>query len=210
MASRPIGRIAVLGVEPVVEHREQLMLEEGARVIERAAADVLRTKEQSTVLTDAAAALRDAAQARPPPGRRRRDGLRRGLPDPDPPHRPGQSEGPRHSLRAEPDDPGSPCAIGSADGGHDAIHPDLGTFDNFDAFAAHARRLGLEVALDLALNCAPDHPWVAAHPEWFTTRADGSIAYAENPPKKYQDIYPLNFDNDPEGLYAEIRRVVRL
>ena len=81
--------------------------------------------------------------------------------------------------------------------------PDLGTFDDFDAFVARARDLGLEVALDLAFSCAPDHPWVAAHPEWFTTRADGSIAYAENPPKKYQDIYPLNFDNDPDGLYAE-------
>jgi starch synthase (maltosyl-transferring) len=75
---------------------------------------------------------------------------------------------------------------------------------------ARARDLGLEVALDLAFSCAPDHPWVSAHPEWFTARADGSIAYAENPPKKYQDIYPLNFDNDPEGLYAEIRRVVQV
>jgi starch synthase (maltosyl-transferring) len=117
----------------------------------------------------------------------------------------------RNNARvAEPSDPGSPYAIGSSDGGHDAIHPDLGTFGDFDAFTARARELGLEVALDLALNCAPDHPWVTAHPEWFTTRADGSVAYAENPPKKYQDIYPLNFDNDPEGLYAEILRVVRL
>ena len=77
--------------------------------------------------------------------------------------------------------------------------------------SSRARRaLGMEVALDLALQAAPDHPWVAAHPEWFTTRADGTIAYAENPPKKYQDIYPLNFDNDPEGLYAEVERIVRL
>ena len=68
----------------------------------------------------------------------------------------------------------------------------------------------MEVALDLALQCSPDHPWVTTHPEWFTTRADGTIAYAENPPKKYQDIYPLNFDNDPEGIYAEIRRVVQV
>ncbi|MBL7253239.1 alpha-1,4-glucan--maltose-1-phosphate maltosyltransferase [Paractinoplanes lichenicola] len=119
-------------------------------------------------------------------------------------------KGRNNSLDSEPSDPGSPYAIGSSDGGHDALHPDLGTFDDFGAFVARARELGLEVALDLALNCAPDHPWVAEHPEWFTTRADGSIAYAENPPKKYQDIYPLNFDNDPEGLYAEVLRVVRL
>jgi len=119
-------------------------------------------------------------------------------------------KGPNNSLSAGPDDPGSPYGIGSAEGGHDAVHPDLGTFDDFDAFVARARELGLEVALDLALNCAPDHPWVQQHPEWFVTRADGSIAYAENPPKKYQDIYPLSFDNDPEGLYAEMRRIVRL
>jgi starch synthase (maltosyl-transferring) len=108
-----------------------------------------------------------------------------------------------------PEDPGSPWAIGSAEGGHDAVHPELGTIEDFDAFVARTRELGMEVALDLALQCAPDHPWVAEHPEWFTTRADGTIAYAENPPKKYQDIYPLNFDNDPEGLYAEVLRVVR-
>jgi starch synthase (maltosyl-transferring) len=118
-------------------------------------------------------------------------------------------KGPNNSLRADPDDPGSPWAIGSADGGHDAIHPDLGTLDDFDAFVDTARGLNLEVALDLALQCAPDHPWVAAHPEWFSRRADGSIAYAENPPKKYQDIYPLNFDNDPDGIHAEVLRVVR-
>ena len=108
-----------------------------------------------------------------------------------------------------PDDPGSPWAIGSDEGGHDAIHPDLGTLEDFDAFVARAEELGMEVALDLALQCAPDHPWVRSNPEWFTTRADGTIAYAENPPKKYQDIYPLNFDNDPEGLYQEVLRVVR-
>ena len=119
-------------------------------------------------------------------------------------------KGPNNTLHASDLDPGSPYAVGSAAGGHDAIHPDLGTFDDFDAFMARARDLGLEVALDLAFSCAPDHPWVSAHPEWFTARADGSIAYAENPPKKYQDIYPLNFDNDPEGLYAEIRRVVQV
>ena len=118
-------------------------------------------------------------------------------------------KGPNNTLTPGPDDPGSPWAIGSAEGGHDAVHPDLGTIDDFDAFVARTRELGMEVALDLALQAAPDHPWVAAHQEWFTTRADGTIAYAENPPKKYQDIYPLNFDNDPEGLYAEVERVFR-
>ncbi|HKU11201.1 MAG TPA: alpha-1,4-glucan--maltose-1-phosphate maltosyltransferase [Sinomonas sp.] len=119
-------------------------------------------------------------------------------------------KGPNNSLNAAPGDPGSPWAIGSPDGGHDAIHPDLGSFEDFDAFVARAGELGLEVALDLALQASPDHPWVAQHPEWFTTRVDGSIAYAENPPKKYQDIYPLNFDNDPEGLSHEVLRVVNL
>jgi starch synthase (maltosyl-transferring) len=119
-------------------------------------------------------------------------------------------KGPNNTLDPGPDDPGSPWAIGSVEGGHDAIHPDLGTFEDFENFVAVARDNGLEVAIDLALQCAPDHPWVSKHPEWFTTRADGSIAYAENPPKKYQDIYPLNFDNDPDGLYAEVLRVVRL
>jgi starch synthase (maltosyl-transferring) len=119
-------------------------------------------------------------------------------------------KGRNNTLTPQEGDPGSPWAIGSAEGGHDSIHPDLGTFDDFDAFVARTRELGMEVALDLALQASPDHPWVKEHPEWFTTRADGSIAYAENPPKKYQDIYPLNFDNDPEGIYAEVLRVVRL
>ena len=119
-------------------------------------------------------------------------------------------KGKNNSLTAAPGDPGSPYAIGSPDGGHDAIHPDLGDFDDFDRFVARARSLGLEVALDLALQCSPDHPWVSEHPEWFTTRADGSIAYAENPPKKYQDIYPLNFDNDPAGIYEAIRAVIEV
>ncbi len=118
-------------------------------------------------------------------------------------------KGPNNTLTPGPGDPGSPWAIGSADGGHDAVHPDLGTLEDFDAFVTTMNSLGMEIALDLALQAAPDHPWVASHPEWFTTRADGTIAYAENPPKKYQDIYPLNFDNDPEGLYAEVERVVR-
>jgi starch synthase (maltosyl-transferring) len=119
-------------------------------------------------------------------------------------------KGRNNTLVAEPGDPGSPYAIGSPEGGHDAIHPDLGTEADFREFVAAARAQGLEVALDLALQCSPDHPWVTEHPEWFTTRADGSIAYAENPPKKYQDIYPLNFDNDPAGIWAEVLRVVRV
>ena len=119
-------------------------------------------------------------------------------------------KGPNNTLVTEEGDPGSPWAIGSDEGGHDAIHPDLGTFEDFDAFVARAAELGIEVALDLALQAAPDHPWVKTNPEWFTTRADGTIAYAENPPKKYQDIYPINFDNDPEGIYQEVLRVVRL
>src|SRR6266705_90131 len=118
-------------------------------------------------------------------------------------------KGRNNTLTPVEGDPGSPWAIGSAEGGHDALHPDLGTMDDFDAFVARTRELGMELALDLALQASPDHPWVSEHPEWFTTRADGSIAYAENPPKKYQDIYPLNFDNDPEGIYAEVLRIVR-
>jgi starch synthase (maltosyl-transferring) len=107
-----------------------------------------------------------------------------------------------------PDDVGSPWAIGSIDGGHDAVHPRLGTFEDFEAFVARAGELGMEVALDYALQCAPDHPWAKEHPEWFTTRPDGTIAYAENPPKRYQDIYPLTFDADPRGSYAEMLRVM--
>ncbi len=118
-------------------------------------------------------------------------------------------KGRNNVLGASPGDPGSPWAIGSADGGHDAVHPDLGTLEDFDAFVARAAELGMEVALDLALQASPDHPWVSKHPEWFSSRADGTIAYAENPPKKYQDIYPLNFDNDPDGIYAEVLRLVR-
>ncbi len=119
-------------------------------------------------------------------------------------------KGPNNSLECGPEDPGSPYAIGNEHGGQDSIEPSLGTFEDFDAFVLEARRNGLEVALDVALNCSPDHPYVREHPEWFTTRADGSIAYAENPPKKYQDIYPLNFSNDPAGLYAELRRVIQV
>lgn len=118
-------------------------------------------------------------------------------------------KGPNNSLVAGPNDPGSPWAIGSPDGGHDAIHPDLGTIHDFTAFIAAAKKNGIEVALDLALQCSPDHPWVTEHPEWFHHRIDGSIAYAENPPKKYQDIYPLNFDNDEKGLRNEVLRIVK-
>ncbi|WP_255027032.1 maltotransferase domain-containing protein [Rhodococcus sp. GA1] len=118
-------------------------------------------------------------------------------------------KGPNNTLVAGPDDVGSPWAIGSDEGGHDAIHPELGTEQDFRDFVARAKELELEVALDLALQCAPDHPWAREHPEWFTVLPDGTIAYAENPPKKYQDIYPINFDDDPEGIYAEVLRVVR-
>ncbi|WP_062380196.1 alpha-1,4-glucan--maltose-1-phosphate maltosyltransferase [Demequina pelophila] len=116
-------------------------------------------------------------------------------------HRKGRN----NTLTTEPGDPGSPYAIGAAEGGHDAIHPELGTMKSFKSFVRSAHKQGLEVALDIALQCSPDHPWVKKHPEWFTTRLDGTIAYAENPPKKYQDIYPLNFDNDPQGIYTAIR-----
>ncbi|MFP8959276.1 alpha-1,4-glucan--maltose-1-phosphate maltosyltransferase [Streptomyces nanhaiensis] len=119
-------------------------------------------------------------------------------------------KGPNNSLTAGPHDVGSPWAIGSAAGGHDAIHPDLGTFEDFDRFVARARELRMEVALDFALQCSPDHPWVKEHPEWFHHRPDGTIAYAENPPKKYQDIYPIAFDADMDGLVAETVRILRL
>jgi starch synthase (maltosyl-transferring) len=118
-------------------------------------------------------------------------------------------KGKNNTLDAMPGDPGSPWAIGSAEGGHDAIHPELGTIKDFTYFLGAAAKNGIEVAIDLALQASPDHPWVTEHPEWFTTRVDGSIAYAENPPKKYQDIYPLNFDNDPAGIRAEVLRIVR-
>lgn len=117
-------------------------------------------------------------------------------------------KGRNNTLAADADDVGSPWAIGSAEGGHDAIHPRLGDEKDFKRFVARADELGLEVALDLALQCSPDHPWVGEHPEWFTARPDGTIACAENPPKKYQDIYPLNFDSDPGGLRQAVLEVV--
>ena len=121
-------------------------------------------------------------------------------------HRKGRN----NTLTPTKEDVGSPWAIGSKDGGHEAIHPKLGTVEDFAHFVSTAEENGLRVALDLALQCAPDHPWAKAHPEWFNVLPDGTIAYAENPPKKYQDIYPVNFDNDPAGIYAEVRRVVQV
>ncbi len=117
-------------------------------------------------------------------------------------------KGRNNTLTPEDGDVGSPWAIGSKLGGHDAFDPNLGGEDEFLDMMDHANELGLEIALDFALQAAPDHPWASEHPEFFTVLADGTIAYAENPPKKYQDIYPLNFDNAPEKLYAEIYRVI--
>ncbi|MFD7866175.1 alpha-1,4-glucan--maltose-1-phosphate maltosyltransferase [Streptomyces sp. NPDC057682] len=118
-------------------------------------------------------------------------------------------KGPNNALSAGPHDVGVPWAIGSPEGGHDAVHPDLGTLEDFDHFVATARTLRMEIALDFALQCSPDHPWVEKHPEWFHHRADGTIAYAENPPKKYQDIYPIAFDTDMPGIVAETVRILR-
>ena len=119
-------------------------------------------------------------------------------------------KGANNSLTPAVNEPGVPWAIGNSDGGHDAINPDLGTMADFENFVSVANKNSLEIALDLALQTSPDHPWVKAHPEWFNKRPDGSIAYAENPPKKYQDIYPLNFDDDYEGLRDEVLRIIRL
>jgi len=118
-------------------------------------------------------------------------------------------KGRNNSLEPEPDDPGSPWAIGSEEGGHTAVHPDLGTLEDFDRLVEAAKDLGMEIALDLAFQCSPDHPWVKEHPEWYRHRPDGTIQYAENPPKKYQDIYPLDFETEawPE-LWNELKGVV--
>ncbi|MEU1185318.1 maltotransferase domain-containing protein, partial [Streptomyces sp. NPDC005820] len=118
-------------------------------------------------------------------------------------------KGRNNTLHATPDDVGVPWAIGSPEGGHDSVHPGLGTLDDFARFVEQARTLGLEIALDFALQCSPDHPWVHKHPEWFHHRPDGTIAHAENPPKKYQDIYPIAFDADLDGLITETLRVLR-
>jgi starch synthase (maltosyl-transferring) len=118
-------------------------------------------------------------------------------------------KGKNNSLDAKPDDVGSPWAIGNENGGHTAIEPALGTIEDFDAYVAAAKKLNIDVALDYALQCSPDHPWVKEHPDWFHIRPDGSIAYAENPPKKYQDIYPINFwSRDRENLWKACRDVV--
>ncbi len=123
-----------------------------------------------------------------------------------------QRKGPDNTLAAGPGDPGSPWAIGGPEGGHTAVHPDLGTLDDFDRLVARARQLGLEIALDYALQCSPDHPWVSEHPAWFHHRADGSIAHAANPPKQYQDIYPLDFwpsdEAERRGLWQACREIV--
>lgn len=118
-------------------------------------------------------------------------------------------KGKNNSLTPTEEDPGVPWAIGNVDGGHDAINPTLGSMTDFENFIKEAKKHNLEIALDLALQASPDHPWVTQHPEWFTQRPDGSIAYAENPPKKYQDIYPINFDKDYQGILNEVLRIIR-
>ena len=118
-------------------------------------------------------------------------------------------KGPNNALVAGPGDPGSPWAIGSAEGGHDAIDPGLGTWADFDALVAAARDAGVELALDFAIQCSPDHPWLQEHPEWFNRRPDGTLKYAENPPKRYQDIYNVNFESeDWRGLWQALLDVV--
>jgi starch synthase (maltosyl-transferring) len=120
-------------------------------------------------------------------------------------HRKGRN----NTLEAGPDDPGSPWAIGGPEGGHTAINPELGTIEDFDRLVARAQELGIDVALDFAIQCSPDHPWLDEHPEWFHRRPDGTLKYAENPPKRYQDIYNVNFDSeDWESLWTSLRDVV--
>ena len=118
-------------------------------------------------------------------------------------------KGPNNTLEHGPGDPGSPWAIGGEEGGHTAVHPDLGTIDDFDRFVQRATALDMEVALDFAIQCSPDHPWVREHPQWFKHRPDGTIRYAENPPKRYQDIYPVDFETaDRVNLWNALRDVV--
>jgi starch synthase (maltosyl-transferring) len=119
-------------------------------------------------------------------------------------------KGKNNSLKAGPDDPGSPWAIGGPEGGHDALHPELGSMKEFESMVARARELEIDIALDFAIQCSPDHPWLREHPEWFNRRPDGTLKYAENPPKKYQDIYNVNFDSpDWRGLWDALHEVVR-
>ena len=119
-------------------------------------------------------------------------------------------KGRNNTLVTGPDDPGSPFGIGSELGGHDTVDPLLGTMDDFKALCQRAHELGLEIALDFALQCSPDHPWVKAHPNWFRHKPDGSIAFAETPPKKYQDIYPIDFNADMPGIEKEVERIMNL
>ena len=118
-------------------------------------------------------------------------------------------KGKNNNVLCQPGEPGVPYGIGSELGGHDAIHPDLGTLDDFKALVAACKGYGMEIAMDLAIQCSPDHPWAKNHPEWFKIRPDGTIQYAENPPKKYQDIYPINFETEAwESLWLELRRII--
>jgi starch synthase (maltosyl-transferring) len=120
-------------------------------------------------------------------------------------------KGPNNALAAAPADPGSPWAIGSAEGGHEAVNPELGTLAEFEAMVARGREVGCEICIDFAIQCSPDHPWLTEHPEWFHRRPDGTLKYAENPPKKYQDIYNVNFDSaDWRGLWQALHDVVAL
>jgi starch synthase (maltosyl-transferring) len=117
-------------------------------------------------------------------------------------------KGKNNALTAKPNDPGSPWAIGSSEGGHKAVHPELGTLEDFRRFVKASGKQGLDVALDIAFQCSPDHPYVKEHPEWFKLRPDGRIQFAENPPKKYEDIYPFNFETeDRTGLWEELKSV---
>src|SRR5436853_1470291 len=119
-------------------------------------------------------------------------------------------KGKNNAREAAPGEPGSPWAIGSQQGGHKAVHPELGTLDDFRRFVAAAKSRGIAVALDLAYQCSPDHPYVRQHPEWFQWRPDGTVQYAENPPKKYQDIYPFHFESEAwKSLWEELRDVFR-
>jgi starch synthase (maltosyl-transferring) len=118
-------------------------------------------------------------------------------------------KGKNNNVKAEPGEPGSPWAIGSDEGGHKSVHADLGTLDDYKRLIAEAKKQGIDIALDLAFQCAPDHPYVKEHPEWFKQRPDGTIQYAENPPKKYQDIYPFNFESDQwMDLWVELKSVI--